>query len=293
MKKRLFTLILIGLLLVIFSDSSCQASSNIGIISKGSNNLKLGYFTRNFSLNFPGWGTNDYTGGTHKFITEKALNIFYKDKGSKAYATFNKSVGGQTASQWVVRYSYFIDKYDIEVRKVIYEHYYGPEGTVAYKNKVTSSPSNLNAKSRLYNAYNKSVSDYKSGRYIDSYNSLGEAIHFVADLNAPHHTKPISREMAGSHHALYEDKVNIWIATFPSDFTEKTASDLYSHITSSNLYSIPDNLDMNRSNVYKNCNIMGIQKNSLGYYDTVDLIKKSERASAALIYRFLVDTGQV
>lgn len=251
----------------------------------------------------PFWGTANYSGGTHMFIVEEAFNILYNTKGSGVYTTFNKTVNNHTASTWMKNYAVMIDYWD-EKAGLMYQHYYGSGGTVFKSGQVRSGYTN--AMDRFINAYNKSISLYKSGNKAAAYESLGESVHFMCDLNAPHHVKPAgnysSNGLRYSNHDEYEGDVNYWVRTDFNFFKETTApASTYTFMTSNSLRTIGDTF---ASNVRNNKNIWtycDLSYNHFGtsiydesrYSATYNLLTTSQRATAGLIYRFMKDTGQV
>lgn len=101
-----------------------------------------------------------------------------------------------TRTQWLIEYSVMPD---IDEKGLLYDcHFYGA-------NEKNYSGGTDTAYTRFRDHYNAAVVQYRSGNYLQATQELGRAIHFISDINNPHHA---SNSIAGvSYHTQFEDYV--------------------------------------------------------------------------------------
>lgn len=137
----------------------------------------------------PYWtsGNEENNYGNHGLIAMMGISIADSNSAIDAYFESNRT-------QWLIEYSIMPD---IEERDnyTFSGHFYGENG----KNYLGGSTT---AYTRFRDHYNNAVVYYNSGNYLESTRSLGRAIHYISDINNPHHS---SNAIAGaSNHTAFE-----------------------------------------------------------------------------------------
>ena len=177
------------------------------------------------SLFWTGGGTNH----THQYITSYAFNVLYNDYPS----VYN----------WYIDWgaiTYVLEGSDLpdedETDNLFAGHFYDPDTGLNYKGTTDT------AKSRFLAHFNNAVAAYQAGNYALAFEKLGRAIHYLEDLNAPHH---VANLVAGlSNHTSFEQEID----ANRTRYTATTASGKYATA----IANIPDICARNAKNNLEN-----------------------------------------
>lgn len=151
-----------------------------------------GFKEREASQTQPRWtsGDSENNYGSHGLIATMGITIA-GGKKSAINEYFNL-----TRTQWLIEYSVMPD---IDEKSNLYEcHFYG-------ENELNYNDGTDTAYTRFLSHYNAAVSQYNSGNYLGSTQELGRAIHFISDINNPHHASNAVAVL--SYHTQFEDYV--------------------------------------------------------------------------------------
>ncbi|WP_159413172.1 zinc dependent phospholipase C family protein [Ruminiclostridium josui] len=226
------------------------------------------------------WGTSG--NNTHRNIVEQALTILKNDKGSTFGSKLEEYCPGEgiyyLGTDEILYYSWFTD--DLENDSSSYlGHFYG-EGGVNYLGN--SSPT---AYERFNNHYYNAVTKYKSGDKLTAYRELGMALHYLSDLNAPHHAA--NKIAVLSKHTQYEDWVDQNISSF---LISKSSSSYYDYVNNSTLKKMADDWSSAARANIDACNkgIFSFDSSS-AFAPTKAMLATTQMAAAGLLYRFILD----
>lgn len=137
---------------------------------------------------------DDYTeAGTHEYISGMACIILNNDKGFYA-----NNAGEQIVIMLSISLSSLLPDYD-ETSGVFAGHFYDPDTGNSYN----LSDSNT-AKKNALNHYNAAVNAAKVGAMDQAYEHLGRCLHYVQDVNVPHHAANIISKGPLSSHYQFE-----------------------------------------------------------------------------------------
>lgn len=171
-------------------------------------------------------------------------------------------------------------------------HYYkyDPNGGVG-TTKVKDDYGNYIHTDTAYHWFNEhyywAKCDYSVGNYAEAYREVGRSIHYLEDINAPHHAS--LHTTTNSNHKEYES----WVKNhFYSEYLEYgSAGSSYSYMCNNTFLAISNNFSHYACDRFTYCD--AFQSNETGARNaTGELTKKTQRAVAGLLYRFLVDTGR-
>ena len=227
--------------------------------------------------------------------------ILKNDKGASSYNKINESVwdGMKYVSAMTVIADFAVDADNMFSENDNFTfagHFYGANG----KNYLGQS--DPTAYTRFNNHYYNAKVHYSSVNKYQAYRSLGLALHYLADLCVPHHADNLIYGL--SYHADYEAWVN---SRYSSYTVTSNPSSSYDYVKTSTFKAMADSwsglarAQVPNANAYKQD---GLQWNGYGYepryiWDsknagiaTNDCLPRAQRGSAAILYRFLVDTGR-
>lgn len=163
-------------------------------------------------------------------------------------------------------------------------YHYGVNGGVG-----TTKPNDYGITTTAYHKFNdhgyNAKCEYAVRNYDDAYNELGRSIHYLEDINAPHH----AMLSTGQPHWDYED----WVRdNFYDTYWETgSASSTYSYMHNSRYVDISNNFSEIACSYYAACN--NFKSNpTAAKAATAILTKKTQRAVAGVLYGFLADTGR-
>lgn len=131
---------------------------------------------------------------THASLTAIGLLLYVGDMQS----LFGKPNGfGYTLSEWSVLNN-FSEEPDRSSLSANADHFYDPDTGKNWNNNLTR-----NAKEAIDNYYQKALNQFSSNR-AEAIKNLGRALHFIQDLNEPHHAANITVLTPGSQHSNFE-----------------------------------------------------------------------------------------
>jgi len=253
----------------------------------------------------PSWGSNDGTSyNTHRRIAEKA------------YIAVKNYLGALYVHNEVLNYG--INSYDLVLeytRKADTEengpvlffvptfegHFYGANG----KSWTTSSTNT--AYTKFNNHYWEAVKQYINGNKTKAYQELGLALHYIADLNEPHHAANVIATENRGYHSEYElwvDQNCLFGSPYIIEFVEngtfkwvldrsiKTMADSWSSFARAQI----DNARADFENsIWTGNNWNTYYTPNYGKWEiaAADCLPRAIRASAGIIYRFLAETNQL
>lgn len=176
---------------------------------------------------------------THRMIADQAAIILRNDKGENAYSALSEIVafsgdrlsGDFTGLQLICEYAWKTDEIENEI---FYSgHFFGEDERSFYPYK--NEPTALN---NFESHYNNAVTEYNNGNKGLAYKELGMSIHYLSDLNAPHHAT--NKTYFDSWHTAYESWVDNEISK--GMYRETTATEeTYSYVQNSTFYSMAKN----------------------------------------------------
>lgn len=220
----------------------------------------------------------------HDQMANRALTILKNDKGTTVYNMLNEMVpyppGGYTNGGFIacVR-AWQADERENDSNTYA-GHFYGADG----KNYLgQTSPT---AYTRFNNHYYNAVTLYNSGKKYEGYEELGMAIHYLQDLNAPHHAA--NQIAVLSNHTDYEAWVDSNISTF---LINNATSTTYDYVMNSTFKKMADDFSASARATYSNCSNSDFR--TIGFNDTKENLARTQRAIAGLFYRFLKNTNRI
>jgi hypothetical protein len=129
-----------------------------------------------------------YTSNTHKLIASNGIFEIKNDKGESVVTKLYEKVNdrGDTGASILMKYATMpdFDENDggIGVKGGFKGHFYDPGTATNYTGDKTDT-----ANVRFSNHYNDAVKNYKEGSKEVAYQELGRALHYLQDMNEPHH----------------------------------------------------------------------------------------------------------
>lgn len=275
MKRYLFRAVLVCLIMVT-SISNVYASNNDIINSAlDEENMRIleECLSENGTLISPMWesGDKDETNqGTHGFIAAQGLSLTAsKYSNINSYFTTARKKALMVASI----------QPDIDGAQTLFkDHFYLPSGT-----GLAGYP--LSAYDNFRNHYNGAVANYNAGNHTEAVRRLGMAIHYISDINQPHHA---SGKAAGvSRHTQYET----WVEARYSSYkvTSMTSSAISAYNSKTLLTIADDSATIARNNIDK------AESSATSDMDaaTEITLKRAQKDAAGVIYKFCKDTGLV
>ena len=139
-------------------------------------------------------GDSENNYGSHGLITLMGISVAsVRNNAIDDYFT-------PTRSQWLIEYSVMPDIDERGTLNALFDcHFYGPNEKNYWGGTDT-------AYTRFKNHYNTAVIQYRSGNYLVATQELGRAIHFISDINNPHHANNADAVRYPSH-TQFEDYV--------------------------------------------------------------------------------------
>ena len=137
------------------------------------------------------------------------------------------------------------------------------------------------------NHYYNAKCEYAAGNFPTAYVELGRSIHYLEDINAPHHAN--RKYISNSNHSEYE----AWVKNnFYTNYWEwGTAQSSYPFVCNSSFLLMSNNFSKAACDLYEQC--QNYESNpTVARAATAQLTTRAQRAMAGLLYRFLVDTNR-
>lgn len=217
------------------------------------------------------WGSGDQGNtntGTHGYIATR---------GSYIAAYSNTKLGTfltSTRKNQIAKGSVKPDKEDVGA--AFANHFYGPSGT-NYLGGSNTAYSNMSSN------FNKAVNYYNGGNKDLAMEFLGKAIHFISDINEPHHA---SNLIAGaSRHTQFENYVE-------ARFTNYAIGNMT--VSALNQYNLRSMLEIANISAGKaRSNVGGAESTSTTSMNTAAtaMVGDAQKDAAGLIYRFATKVG--
>jgi len=129
-----------------------------------------------------------YNAATHTAINSQAIillrdnsDLTIKTYGAKLYSTVNYLGYSYTPAQIIMSQANYPDSSQTDGMKYL-GHFYSPVDEKNYMGNTSPT-----AKTRFIETYNAAVKAYRGGLKYQGWSNLGRALHYLGDLNAPHH----------------------------------------------------------------------------------------------------------
>lgn len=203
---------------------------------------------------------------THKMITLNAVTILYNDGKTNWY---------NIARYYRPQIIYGND--DADEGNLFYaDHFYDPDTGLNYLGS-----SSYTAPNSSQNYFNQAISLYKSGRKTDAFYALGKSLHYLQDMNNPHHAS--NKTAVNSNHLDYEKWANDnkWNYQY-------TSGGFYSY--SGTAYGFSVNSSVNAKNYYTDVNNSN-DKSQWSFATDMNLWR-AQKTSAGLIGLFFGSVGE-
>ena len=240
-----------------------------------------------------GTATVSWAGSSHDFITVQAFKIL-KAKTSTGYNKYTKSYSPKMAGCPYVKGINIVEYYAVKTDSLENSHgyaghFYDPDKGDSYRTGTSAKNAYRNFNDHYYNA----VVQWQSGQKKLGFKELGMAIHYLEDLNTPHHAA--NARAIATNHLEYENWVNTQLISNPSYYRVSSApNDTYNYVMNSTFIGMANNWASLAKAKYPICKtytpsgalseIMSATKSVLG---------TAQRGSAGLLYRYLKNTGQM
>lgn len=219
----------------------------------------------------PMWasGTKDESDqGTHGFIAEQGVTI-----ASSGYASIKRFFTPSRLTTLMVASI----KPDIDGAATFFQdHFYLPDGSGL-------GGYSLSAYDNFRNHYNGAVANYNAGNYTEAVERLGKAIHFISDINQPHHAT--GKAALVSKHTQYE----AWVEENYERFAVTSMSGITAYGNKSLLTIADDSAAVARDNID---DADSLNESRMENATNITL-KRAQRDAAGVIYKFCKDTGIV
>ncbi|HYE67103.1 MAG TPA: zinc dependent phospholipase C family protein [Anaerovoracaceae bacterium] len=281
MKKYLALVLIMTLIFSLTSINSFAAQdTELSTSTQESTASSSDGITDGETVIVPQWGSGNHTDsnpGTHGFIAQRGLIIL-------------KSAKSQASTFYTSSYSSTIKSYSIkpdvdETTNGFSWHFYGENGL----NYLGGTPT---AYTKFRDHYNNAVSYYKANNKTAAMQSLGRALHYVGDLNEPHHVLNL---IAGlSRHTEYEG----WVETHYSQYAISSVStSTLDFIKNSTLKGIADDSAssarpyIEEVEAFVLSGTTPIVNESIVGPATSTLLSKSQKVTAGVLYKFMYDVG--
>ena len=220
----------------------------------------------------PNWSSGDKdvaNPGTHGYITQVACMLLRDDDPDA-----NTFYAGQRTD--LIRGSILPDVDETSNRFYLW-HFYGPTGT-------TYDGGSTTAYSKCIEHYNNAVDLYLDGATSDAMETLGRALHYLQDVNEPHHAMNNTAADYPWTHLTFESYVEDNQESYE---ITSVPSYLYTDANSSLGRIIDDYADMAR-NWYE-------ETESEDTWDSAasSCVRNSQRATITVLYKFMNDVGYI
>jgi hypothetical protein len=285
MKKTTSTIIVTIILILSISGIPCFAEQTTApAVTESESPLEIPADTATDSSSTDDptlrWGSGDHTEdnpGTHGFITERGLIIL-----KKAVSSAKTFYSGYTDD--LITGSVLPDEDESTLTSGPYKwHFYG-EDELNYMGQSTT------AYTKFRNHYNDAVDYYLDGDETAAMESLGRAIHYLEDLNAPHHV--LNLIASNSLHTEYED----WVEIHYSDYAiSSVSSSTLNFVKNSTLKEIADDCAEYARPYIDDCEAYYLSGTTvvidgdIAGPATNNLLRKAQRVTAGVLNKFMYD----
>lgn len=231
-------------------------------------------FPRYDSQVSPQWSSGDkdvVNPGTHGYITQVAYDLLCDEK-TAAYSFYS----GQRTN--LIRGSILPDKDETQGFLFLW-HFYGPDGKSWDGSSVT-------AYTKCIEHYNDAVALYRSGSKASAMEELGRALHYLQDVNVPHHAMNVTAVHIGNNHSAFESEVE---------------EDKESYVVTGFSNSVYTNADYSLGTIIDDrAEIARDWYDEASSSDRSDrdraagaCVRNSQRATATVLYKFMYDVGYI
>ncbi|MBQ9961446.1 MAG: zinc dependent phospholipase C family protein [Firmicutes bacterium] len=223
----------------------------------------------------PQWGSGDKdenNPGTHGFIASQALTILENNNSTldSFFTTARKKE--------IIKGSF---QPDIDGAASLYkDHFYCEDGDGLFGYS-------LSAYDNFRNHYNGAVANYQAGNITEAMNRLGKALHFISDINEPHHSAGVSAINPTGNHTGYEN----WVESNYSSFkvSSMTTSDLTAYKNTSLLSIANSSAQHSRGYITQ---AMSTSVSNMRAATNATL-PRAQRDAAGVMYKFAKEVGLI
>lgn len=236
-----------------------------------------------------------YTPNTHRLMASNGIFEIKKDKGESIVTNLYEKVNdkGDTGASILMKYATMpdFDENDggVGVKGGFKGHFYDP-GTAA--NYVGDKSDTANV--RFSNHYNNAVKGYKDGNKELAYQELGRALHYLQDMNEPHHATNLPGLEGTNGIYLTHDDYEAWVERNFYNYSLTTApKEIYDYALNNNVWVIGHESAVNAKKYayfvkdfrfeLNNNNKRTAAKNTVPY---------AQKITAGVINKFLVDVSK-
>lgn len=218
------------------------------------------------------WGSGGIN-KTHQYLAARGLTILQNDKGSSVANNYYTT----GAASIIMEYA---DMPDVDENQDVFAaHFYNP-----YTGLNFIAQTNPTAKTKFIDHYNNAVSNYSSNPTY-AYQELGRAIHFLSDLNEPHHA---ANAIAGvTNHIEFEG----WVDAYRYTYNVNNSS-WYTYVSTSTLDGISNYCAYHAYGYLEWATAVTNQAANF-HVAANGTLPFAQQFVAALLYRFLDDVGVV
>lgn len=154
----------------------------------------------------------------------------------------------------------------------------------------TTKPNSYGVTTTAYHMYSShyynAKMEYAAAHYVTAYKELGKSIHYLQDMNCPVHANLIT----GNPHFNYES----WVKNnFYSVYNATSAPGTYAFICNHTFRYMSNSFSKYACEQYPACmSYSNTTTFNSAKSATAKVTTRAQRATAGLLYRFLVDTGR-
>ena len=240
-----------------------------------------------------------YVGDDHFYMTGHSFGILNNDNNKNYTPVKITNLVGKysaTAQTYVQAGSVAPDHSETQFKFAM--HYYNGYTGLSkdYKdvNIFGYQPSKHNARWGFNDHYANASYEYSKGNYQRAYNELGRSLHYLEDTNSPPHAKLVDNSGPKEEHSNYEK----WVYNnFSMSNIESSARNSYAYISRSTttFLAMSNNFSQLAHDSWDTCKVMDNgteQEVKDAKTATRTNLKRTQRAIAGILYRFLITTGR-
>ena len=222
----------------------------------------------------PQWSSGDKdvaTPGTHGYITQVAYDLL-RDEKNAAYSFYS----GQRTN--LIRGSVLPDKDETQGILFLW-HFYGLDGKSWDGSSVT-------AYTKCIEHYNDAVDLYYAGSKASAMEELGRALHYLQDVNVPHHAMNVTAIHIGNNHSSFESEVE-------EDKESYAVTGFNQSVYTDADYSLGTIID-DRAEIARDWYDDASSSNRSDRNRAAGAcVRNSQRATATVLYKFMYDVGYI
>lgn len=210
--------------------------------------------------------------GCHEYITSVACVILKNDKGF-----FTDQAAAAVVIMLSISLASLLPDKD-ETSGIFAGHFYNPETGKSFNGSTSNT-----AKNNAVNHYNAAVNAANAGAMDQAYEHLGRCLHYVQDVNVPHHAANVISTGPLSSHSQFEDFAFENMETYLGSYSSISSS-YYTTANNSTIASLTHNAAVSAKSKIENVN--SIFDKTKWETNARDCLKSAARYSAMVMYKF-------